>query len=390
MKIGILSPLTITDFSDYFPDIPLEKIPTGLRCSIITQLIKYYLSLGHEVVIATLDKDIKKEMLLKGNCLTIYVGKYGRYGKIRAATGFYFEIQQMKKFFEKNSCDIYHAHWSYEFALAALKVNPDRTLVTLHDWPYVIYDIMHDFYRKMRLKMSLKVFEKGQNFTCVSEYIYECFAKNYPKKKAEVIYNGIEQSEFYTGEKQLNQAEPFIITANQGFNDLKNSKAAMLAFIRIREKFPGAVMHMYGLEHEKDGPAYKWAKEQGCEAGICFEGEVSREVMLNAFRKADLLIHASLQEALSMTVMESMFSKTPVLAGAKSGGIPHMLQFGRLGGLADISDPEEIAKKAIWMLENKEVWNTFSARAYQEAESKYSVKAVGEGYLKKYREILEE
>lgn len=390
MKIGILSPLTITDFSEYFPDTSIEKIPKGLNCSIITQLIKYFIELGHEVVIATLDKQIKKEVLLKSECLTIFVGKYGKYGKIRAGTVFYNEIKQMERFFLKNKCDVYHAHWSYEFALASLNVNPEKTLITLHDWPYAIYDIMHDYYRKMRLKMSLKVFERGENFTCVSEYISECFMKNYPGKKISVIYNCMDQAGFYTDEKKLNQGNPFIITANQGFNDLKNTKTAILAFAHIHKSIPGAVMHMYGSGHEIDGPAHKWAKEHECEEGICFEGAVSHDDMLKAFWKADLLIHPSLQEALSMTVMESMLSKTPVLAGEKSGGIPQMLRFGSLGCLVNILSSDDIANKAIWILTNPEVWKTFSNRAYEEAELKYSVNAVGESYLKRYREILEE
>jgi len=289
MKIGILSPLSIRDFEGY---VESEKdLPKGLECTVVTQLIEYYLQLGHEVVVATVTFGMKKPLVLKGNNLTIFVGNYRKYGKIRAVSLFSTEVNAMADFMKKEKCDIYHAHWEYEFALAALKADPDRTVVTLHDWPFAVYEQMHDYYRKKRLQMSLQVFDKCQYFTCVSDYIAKKFLGRYPYAKSIIVGNAIKNQDILKSVKARKNGNANIYTANNGFNELKNTKKTMEAFAIIKKAIPEAELHMYGLEHEKNGTAEKWAIENGLEYGIVFHGFCPHDVYIIELRDADLLIH---------------------------------------------------------------------------------------------------
>lgn len=385
MKIGILSPLSIGDFKKYLD--PSEQLPIGLECTIITQLVEYYLEQGHEVLIATVTFGMHPPKVFRGKNLTLFVGNHRKYGKIRAITKFSSESNQMARFFRENPCDIYHAHWEYEYALAALKVDKSKTLVTLHDWPFAVYDLMHDYYRKKRLQMSLEVFDKAERFTCVSDYIYESFHEAYPEKRAEVVNNCMKKEAFFVGDKIRNET-PIIAASNNGFIDLKNTKKIMEAFAIIRVQFPKAKLHMCGIDFQKGGVAEHWARENNCAEGIEFVGPIEHWEMVQLFRKADLLIHASKQEALSTVVIESMINKTPIVAGNKSGGIPSMLNHGDCGCLVNINDENEIAQKSIEILSNNELWSQYMEKAYLEATNKYTPEVIGEKYISIYKEVI--
>ena len=95
----------------------------------------------------------------------------------------------MVQYFKKNPCDIYHAHWTYEFAEAALRIDSKNTIITIHDWPELIYDMFKDYYRKKRLELSNRVFLRGDVFTTVSPYIADMFRKKYKEKEIKVIPN---------------------------------------------------------------------------------------------------------------------------------------------------------------------------------------------------------
>ena len=68
--------------------------------------------------------------------------------------------------------DIVHAHWTYEFARAAL-ASGLPTLVTAHDAPLTILRHLRDPYRMARLAMALRVRAKHPPLTAVSPYLAE-------------------------------------------------------------------------------------------------------------------------------------------------------------------------------------------------------------------------
>lgn len=386
MKIGILSPLSIKDLKKYLDT--KESLPTGLECTIITQLIEYYLEQGHEVVIATVTYGMHPIKMYRGKNLTVFVGNYRKYGKIRAVTKFSSEIRQMANFFKENPCDVYHAHWEYEFALAALKVNKDKTLVTIHDWPYAVYEQMHDYYRKKRLQMGISVFQKATYFTCVSQYIAKLFLGIYNDKENRIIGNCIKSNDIFTEIKTLNK-NPVIITANNGFNELKNTQATIHAFSIVKDKIKDSELHMYGQDYEKDGKAYLWARKNGFLDGIVFHGYKKHDEFVKALRQADLLIHSSREESFGMSIVEAMINKVPVIAGKNSGGVPEILQNGKLGILVDVENINEISNEVINILNNEACWDGYVNNAYIQARNEYTSKSIGSQYLRYYQYMID-
>ena len=352
-----------------------------------TPLITEFLKKGHELVIVTLDETISSPAIFYGDRITVFVGKYRKYGKIRAFTRFSLEIKQMYDFLKDNPCDIYSAHWSYEFALAALRLDADKTVITLRDNPYKVYELLHDYYRKKRLEMSEKVFSEGKNFVAVSGFIAESLGEKIDNNIV-VIPNAIRNIWNNVQNKKLNKKTPVIITVNQGFSELKNTQNTIKAFQKIVNEIPTAQLHMYGREFESGGKAEKWTSEHHCLNGIYFEGERTSEQLVEIFKTADLLIHASYEESFGNVLVEAMACKTVVIGGKYSGAVPWVLSNGKNGILVDISSPEKIGDAAIRILQDEKLWHKYMEQAYKDVFERFSIEKIADQYLILFKEIV--
>lgn len=386
MIVGILAPVQIREFSQYINKKNVKDLPEGSDCPVMTEIIKFLLKEGHDVVIFTLANCRK---VFRGPNLTICIGQYVKIGKVRAITQFYAERKQLERYMKSFPCDVYHANWSYEYAMAALNLQPNRTIVTLHDWAPRVYELMHDFYRERRLFMSKRVLKEARNVTCVSDYIKEMYLADNHANSVLTIGNCVNTDEAYTEEKNLRVLNPVIVVSAHGFNQLKNTRAAIEAFAIIRKQIPDAVMRLYGCDHEEGGPAEQFAREKGIEAGIFFIGPVIHADMIKAFREADLLIHPSNEESFGLVVVEAMINKTPIIGGKNTGGVREIVERTGAGILVDVNDPEEIAKETIRILRSPEIWKKQESMGYEGAMCKFRVETIARQYLDVYRNVSE-
>lgn len=384
MKIGFLSQMAVREFQDYFPN---ENLPEGYPSEIFVPLVRNYLECGHEVVLCTLDLKSPVSKTFKNKNLTIFVAGTLVKAKLRAVTGFRREINEMVRFLKANPCDIYHAHWTYEFAMAALEVDPEKTLITIHDWPEEIYKILHDYYRKRRLHLSKKVFDKGKYFTTVSPYIENFFTKTYAGKSITIIPNYIKfnQSDLKY-KKELSLDSPVIVSIST-FDDRKNTKKLMEAFQKIREAIPGATLRLFGGGHGVDEDGYIWAKRNNLTDGIEFIGAIPHDEIMAELKKSDLLIHPSLEESFGLTLIEAMACKTPVIGGKDSGAVPWVLSYGKAGRLVDVTDTDSIANNAIDILTHFEVWNSYIEAGIIRVHD-FEFETISDAYLNEYKDII--
>ena len=107
--------------------------------------------------------------------------------------------------------------------------------------------------------------------------------------------------------------------------------------------------------------------------------------MLNAMRKADLLIRPSLEESFGLVLIEAMISKTPVIGGSHSGAVPWVLHNGKAGLLADVTSPEDIASKALELLENETKWESLMTDAFRYAVHTFHTDTITKTYIEAYQ-----
>jgi glycosyltransferase involved in cell wall biosynthesis len=274
--------------------------------------------------------------------------------------------------------------------LAALNVCPEKTIVTIRDWPWKVLYYNRNISRFMRLQMAKKVFKECDYYTANSEYINQLMSQKYKGKHIVTIPNSIDMSKTNISEKSLHAKTKQIISVNNGFFEHKNGNKLLEAFKIIRDSLSDVELHLYGAECENNGSANIWAVKRGLEQGVLFHGKVAHTEVMEAMRKADLLIHPSLEESFGNTLIEAMISKTPVVGGTNSGAVPWVLGEGKYGELADVTSADDIAEKALGLLTNSDKWQYVMERAYNYAIETYNMDTMVKRYLEAYEWRLKE
>jgi glycosyltransferase involved in cell wall biosynthesis len=125
---------------------------------------------------------------------------------------------------------------------------------------------------------------------------------------------------------------------------LKNMSSLIRAFPLVRKDLPRARLRLVGPGTDAGGDLAMWAASQGLDHHVSFLGELSRHQILDEYRRAWVLAHASLEEACPMVLLEALGAGVPAVGGSRSGGVPYVLEWGRRGVLTDVADPARFAE----------------------------------------------
>lgn len=391
MRIGIAGPIVVSDFAAYLDcKVNLANFPVGLGGSPVNLLALELLKRGHQLVIFTLDPTVNTELVLEGKQLKICVGPYR---PKRARDFFRVERQAMTSAIRRERPTLVHAHWTYEFALAAIAADVPH-IVTAHDAPFQV--LRHNFipYRIARTLMAMKAIRQAEHITTVSPYVAEHLERFFfPRRRVDVIPNGLPSSIFDSqvwSKKPKSGAVTFFTILN-GWAGLKNGQVAIQAFGKLREAYRPARLVMFGAGHDSDGPAELWAREQGLADGIEFAGPVDYELLQNRISKeCDVLVHPSLEESFGMVIIEALAKAIPVIGGESSGGVPWTLSFGEAGLLVDVRSPGKVADAMLTLARDSELRKCLSGAGYRRVRRHFSIEAVADAYERKYEGIVNE
>ncbi len=385
MKIGISGPIDTSSLIEFL-DLKNSSYPKGLNTVSVTNLIIGFIKAGHHVSVYTLDPDIQNDEILEGQYLKIYFGKYRQRARDRALTFFGEESSYIKKFISEDKPDIVNAHWTYEFALGALRSGV-QTIITVRDWAPAILKIMPDPYRFLRLILNYYVVIKGNNFIPISPYI-KTKIDRVKNANYKIIPNGFNDNIFSNESKNLNLDEPKIISINDGFGRIKNVECLLIAFNKLLKRIPSANLYLIGDEFDSNGIAQQWAKEKGLIDKVFFLGSLSNKETLLKLQEMDLLIHPSIEESFGNTLVEAMAKKVPVIAGKTSGAVPYVLDYGRAGILTDVASPDSIEEEAFSILTDKGKWDDYSIKGYNHAFNNFRMSIVVQRHLDIFSELL--
>ena len=384
MKIALLLPITLSSFSEYFPG---KKMPKGYPYPLFVPLVKKYINDGHEVIVCTYDRNLLKSQTFESEKLTIFVAAGCWKPKVSALLDFKYESAQIKKFLKSNPCDIYHAHWTYEFAIAALKVSPEKTVITVHDWAPYIFKIYNDYFRYKKLKISNKVYSLGKHFTTVSPYMGDIVNREYPQITVKVIPNFLSlNSKYIAKHKNMNES-PIVVAINNGFDERKNTKNLLLSFEKVLQTIPKAKLYMIGKGYEPDGEANKWANDNNVTKNVFFIGSLPYDKVLEHLHRADILLHTSREESFGMIFLEAMMCNTAIVAGKHSGAAPWILEEGKSGMLVDVDDTESTSLGIIKILNSKMLWENFIGNGITRVKD-FELNVIAKQYLEFYNSIL--
>jgi glycosyltransferase involved in cell wall biosynthesis len=387
ITIGLMGPIETKSYLDILNNPDEQAHPKGIGGSPVNLLARELHQRGYNVILYSLDPTVEKGVTIKGERLTIY---FGPYGPKRARNFFAKEIKWLTQAVLKDPPDIIHAHWTYEFALAAQATGVPH-LITAHDAPFNILKLNFIPYRIVRTLLACKAIWRTKHLSAVSPYVAE-HLKNYLfyRRPIRVIPNGMPKN-IFNRVKLPKPAEAPVTFATilTSWSGRKNGEAAIQAFAELRKKLPHSRLMMFGPGHGINQEAEQWAKVYGMETGIEFHGQTPyNELMDILCNEVDILVHPALEEAQPMSLIEAMAIGIPVIAGQNSGGVPWTLNNGKAGILLDITQPVQIAEAMLELANDHHERYRIGYLGQEFAKQRFHIDVVTEAYLQAYKDIL--
>lgn len=379
MKIGIAGPMTLKLLNFDFGN---QSVPEGYPNPVTSLLINALLNKGHQVVAFTTSKDITTPVVFKGENLTICIA---RNNKHPGRDFFKTARTDLMQLIKEHPIDIINAHWSYEFAWAAIDSGLPH-VVTVKDHATTILKYQFDPYRISRWIMNFITLRKAKFLVTNSDYLFDLLGSS-AKKKA-IVINNFYAKGFDSHISRATEKENYIVSVSNGFGKRKNLETALYAFSLLRKKFPTLEYRLIGHEMEENGPAYSFAEKHNLMDGVAFTGAINFNDVITQIMGAKVFLHPSREESFGMSVLESMLLGTPVIGGIKSGNIPHLLANGKAGELCDVNSPEKIAESVTKIVQDKQYAEKISYEAYNYAKDNFSEERIVTSYLNHYKKIL--
>ncbi len=399
MHIAILVPSHKSFISQFLPNQDLNNLPLGFAgAPFIGTLITELLSQNHQVTAITNSRVVNNDYTVKkfnsGNFSWIVVPQRPHSfrmngNKIGYILDFFaYEQNLMASCIREIAPDFVHAHWSYEFAGAALK-SGRPCLVTVHDNANKVLRFFKNLYRFGRLLMAEHNLKQVRFASTVSPYMQAYTEKRC--KAVKVIANPVlisaSAAEVAASVliKSQTLAAPRLIMINNGWDARKNGMSALLAFKQLQQQLPNATLHLFGDGSEPNGLANQEARPLGL-SNVTYYGAVPHSQLMEEIRQAHVLIHPALEESFGVVLIEAMSCGVPVIAGVNSGAVPWVVNDERL--LVDVSKPEQIVQKTLALLSDTNGYQQMSNQAYSNVSTRFSSKSVVDAYLSYYHEIL--
>lgn len=398
MHIGIAGHIATAHISNFLEG-DTTLLPKGYSggAPLLGTLIGEYLSRGYQVSAFTtsvdMDLNLTEPICAHGKNFKIYYCpqrkrsvRMNGWHLGRIVDLFKFERKFLERAIRKANPDVIHAHWTYEFSIAAM-ASEVPCLVTAHDDPAEVLRLYKNIYRFGRYLMARKVLHSAKSVTAVSPDLKRRIS-GVTSREIDVIPNPLGQSFIdasMCGSRRMLDANPRVISVINGWGHLKNASTALAAFKIVRNQIPGATYHLFGFDFQAGGPAETWSKLQGLDSGIVFHGPVPHATLIEALKDSTLMVHPSRTESFGMGIAEAMSCGLPVVGGVRSGGVPWMI--GEAGVLVDIDEAHLIGNAVLHLLSNHVQYSNCVAAARLRVKE-FMPELIANQYINKYTELI--
>lgn len=312
MRIGL--------FTDtYFPQV--SGVATSIR-TLKTELEKQ----GHAVFIfTTTDKDVNRYedwQIIRIPSVPFFAFKDRRF----AYRGFTKALEIAKQY----QLDIIHTQTEFSLGLLGIWIARELKIPVLHTYHTQYEDYVHYIAKGMLIRPSMvKYLVRGflhdvDGVICPSEIVRDLLSDYKVKVEKRVIPTGIELAKFdrpEIGPQQLSdlrarlgieEDEKMLLSLSRVSYE-KNIQAVLEAFVDVLQENQKVKLVVAG-----DGPYLNTLKEQAqdlkIQNSVIFTGMIAPSETALYYKAADFFISASTSETQGLTYLESLASKTPIIA----------------------------------------------------------------------------
>ena len=381
MRVAVAGPI---DLELLQPCLDEEVTSAGYRFPMTAHLVLELVKRGIPTVAIATDPAAIAPYRLRGPSLEVSVVPSRTRARDRALDAFRVERRLLAEALTAAAPDVIHAHWTYEFAMAA-RATGLPTLVTVHDWAPAVLQVHRDVYRTIRLGMQVRVLSTAPALTAVSPYIQEKVERFYRKPVA-LVPNGVPPELFSTAPRREAAGEVRFGALVAGDDVRKNLRRLLEAFAVVRT----AAGRPVGLELAGGGcgpgePLHRWAVERGLQQDVVFTGRIASDEVAAFMGRLDAFVHPSLEESFGLVIVEAMAAGVPVVAGRRSGAPPWLLEEGAAGLLVDVTDARAIARAMVRLVDGPE--RTALARAGRSRAEDFRMERIADQYVARYRTL---
>ena len=205
-----------------------------------------------------------------------------------------------------------------------------------------------------------------------------------------VIPNGVSSESYQENDdegfrqKYAIGPEPFILFIGR-LNPIKGPDMLLRAFCGISDKIRPYHLVFVGPDGGMLKELNSIAEKHGVRDRVHFLGYLGGSDKSWAYHAADMLAIPSRQEAMSIVVLESGITSTPVLATDQCG-IPEVKDIG--GGLIVPTNIKGLEDGLLRMLDNREGLRLMGASLERLVREKYTWDSVADAYMEMYERIL--
>lgn len=375
MHIAIAGPISLTLLSDYV-EIPQDIL--GYPFPGTAQLAAKFLGQGHRVsIVTTSPVGVSQSRQFTGDHIDVTIVQSRPRARARALDLFRLERELLTNALNDTRADVCHAHWTYEFALAA-QATDLPLLITVHDWaPRVARNNRHPYWW-FRAVMQAQALSGRGTFAAPSPYIQHRVEQWY-RTECHLVPNGIPLNHFPPPRPghNLNHLPPVLGMLNVGSSRRKNIRRALLALARVSHTLPVTV-ELAGPDYEMGGPVFQWARDRALDRCFRFVGPIAPSEVPKWMADLDVFVHPSLEESFGLVLVEAMAAGTPIVAGKRSGAVPWLV--GDSGCLTNVRRVHELQAAILDLLGDLSRRQELAARGRIRAQD-FSVDAMAGRYL---------
>ncbi len=183
----------------------------------------------------------------------------------------------------------------------------------------------------------------------------EAIALGVPADRTSVVLKGVDVDRFSVGDRSesrrklgLDEVPTVLFVGN--FVPVKGIDTLLRAFDRLVGDVPSAQLVMCGDGDELE-KVRRFQEESPESRRVIVPGRVSRELIPDYFRAADVFVLPSLSEGSGNVLLEAAACGCPTI-GSNVGGIPDYIEDGVTGLLFESQDDQQLARHLRRLLEN--------------------------------------
>lgn len=264
----------------------------------------------------------------------------------------------------------------------------NNSIISNHDWILAgklagVKIVSHERGINYNLSKTSKMLGRTLDLLiCVSKAVYDPLCKQgIDKTETMIVYDGIDTSEIIIKNKpeSLKQAygigkDDPVVGVVGNIKQWKGQETIVRAMAIIKKSWPTIKCPLVGGMIEGDSYKEKLEtiiKELDISGNVIFTGY--KDNPIDFMNIMDVVVHTSIEpEPFGMINLEAMYMKKPVIS-TNIGGPTEVFEDGVDGILIEPGNPELLAQKISWLLENPSLRTELGQKAYEKLITKFKI-----------------